>query len=552
MRFLRAFAWLRWRLLANSLRAAESRDVLERVSRVTALVAPGFLLATSVSSVVAAIVLGTAGGWISVTYRFQSSWVLPTVRVALLLATVFAVFVPLFSGMRRGGAARFARLLLLPIPRRTLHFVEVVSSLTDPWVVFVFPGLVGFAAGKLAAAILQPNGWMRYPILEALVALVAAVGMALVLSSLSSLVTFLVSWVVRDRRRSELFVVVLVIVLSVVSIVPAIVSTRIGSAAIAAGGLPGWTAVLPSELYGEALAPGLRWIPLVVLLLEGAFFYVLSFVAHEQLLASTEGGRIRRHRRAVDTAANLRVPGMWPGTSAVAVAQARSALRSVRGRLVLLLPGPLTGMIAILFRSMPAPAEWSEPQGHLLLAGGILLGLYAAQPFTMNQFGSDRAGLTLQFLAPIRDVDLIRGKAVGCGAIIAGGALITLLCTLLAAPYGSPLLWTAAIFGGVATYVVLTPLGALFSVLLPVPADLSKTGTSGNPHTLAILAGMVFVGLAAVPPGVALLMLSPRAALVAMTIWLATVWVAVYPLLGLVARLLRARRENLALIAQGR
>src|SRR4029077_1126603 len=76
MRFLRAFAWLRWRLLANSLRAAESRDVLERVSRVTALIAPGFLLATSVSSVVAAIVLGTAGGWISVTYRFQSSWVL--------------------------------------------------------------------------------------------------------------------------------------------------------------------------------------------------------------------------------------------------------------------------------------------------------------------------------------------------------------------------------------------------------------------------------------------------------------------------------------------
>jgi len=209
-------------------------------------------------------------------------------------------------------------------------------------------------------------------------------------------------------------------------------------------------------------------------------------------------------------------------------------------------------MIAMLFRSLPAPAEWSEPRGHLLLAGGILLGLYAAQPFTMNQFGSDRAGLTLQFLAPIRDVDLIRGKAVGCGAIIGGGALITLACTLLAAPYGSPLLWTAAIFGGVATYVILTPLGAVFSVLLPVPADLSKTGASGNPHTLAILAGMLSVGLAAVPPAVALVVLSPPAALITMTIWLAITWAGVYPLLGVVARLLKARRENLALIAQGR
>jgi hypothetical protein len=574
MRFLRAFAWLRWRLLANSLRAAERRDMVERVSRVTALVAPGFLIATSITSVVVSTGFGVIGGWVSVMHRTQSAGVLPAIRVFLLLATVFAVFVPLFVGMH-GGAARFTRLLLLPIPRRTLHFVEVVTGLADPWLVFVLPGLVGFGAGMIVAALAQPGTAMPGARVEGVVALVAGAGMALVLASLSALVAFLVGWIVRDRRRSELFVIVLVLALSVVSIVPAIVSKRAVNGSLQAPhGLPPWTIVLPSELYGEALKPGLPWLPLepgrhgravnlVGLFLEGGILYAVSFAVHKRLIELSGGGRTHR-RTALGLAASARIPGLWPGTSAVAVAQARTALRSVRGRLVVLLPGPVVGMLALLLRNLRQPGAvesmfgargWPNLEGpapHLLLALGIILGLYAAQPFTMNQFGSDRAGLTLQFLAPIRDVDLIRGKAIGCGTIIGAGVLITLTCMLMAAPHGSPLLWLATLAGGVATYLVLTPVAALFSVLLPVAADLSKTGTGGNPHSLAMLAGMIFVGLAATPVGIALVVLSPLAAVLVLTIWMTIAWMASYPLLGLVARVLRGRRENLALIAQGR
>jgi hypothetical protein len=584
MRLLRAFAWLRWRLLANTLRAAERRDMIERVSRVTALVAPGLLAATSVSSVAAAIGFGAMAGWSVVLNPLQSGWVVPTIRVLLLLVTVFAVFIPLFVGMH-GGAARLTRLLLLPIPRRTLLFVEVVSGLADPWLVFVLPGLVAFGGGMIAAGLAGSAAAPWDGVLEGGLALLAAAGITMVLVSLGALVAFLVSWVVRDRRRSELFVVVLVLALTVVSLVPAALSVRVAQptalpATLARARslparplrlldrLPAWTTLLPSELYADAVTPrvGLGpagagasiwsepgWLALAGLFGEGIVLYGLSAAVHRRLLESAEGARASRTRSVLPVVSPT-LPGMWPGTSAVAVAQARTALRSVRGRLVVLLPGPLVGMFAVLFQSLGA-GDVIGPlvsQSHLLLAGGIVLGLYAAQPFTMNQFGSDRAGLTLEFLAPIRDVDLIRGKAVGCGAIIGAGVLISLACVLLAAPVGSPLLWLATLAGGLATYLVLSPLAAWFSVWLPVAADLSKTGAGGNPHTLAMLAGMVFVALASTPAAVILASLPPSGAFLAMIAWLAIAWAATLPLLSLTARALKARRENLALVAQGR
>jgi hypothetical protein len=560
MRFLRAFAWLRWRLLANGLRAAERRDMVERVSRVTALIAPGFLLATSISSVVACTALGAMGGWLSVTNGLQTAGVLPTIRVFLLLATVFAAFVPLFVGMH-GGTARVARLLLLPISQRMLHFVEVVTSLTDPWVIFVLPGLVGYAGAMIVAALIQPESWLRDRAFVGLVALVAAVGMAFVLASLSALVAFLVNWIVRDRRRSEVFVVLVVFGLSVVSIVPAVMSSRF-SRSDQLGSLdrlPPWAIVLPSELYGEAVVRAAGghsvWLPLGALFLEGAILYVLSARVHRRLVESVEGGRTPRNRTLNGAALSPRIPGLWPGTSAVAIAQTRTALRSVRGRLVVLLPGPLAGMFAVVFRNIHGASGVEVIfgyHGYLALGMGIIIGLYAAQPFTMNQFGSDRAGLTLQFLAPIRDVDLVKGKAAGCAVIIGAGVLVTLACVLLAAPGGSPFFWLATLAGGVATYLVLSPVAAWFSVLLPVAADLSKTGTGGNPHSLAMLAGMVFVAVAATPAAVILLTLSPLTAFLSMAVWMGVAWAMTLPLLSLAARSLKARRENLALIAQSR
>src|SRR5262252_918015 len=135
-RALWAFTWLRWRMIVNSATSAQRRDALERVSRAAALIIPGLLLATAVSSLASSIAFGAYGGWYSVTHPLQAAGVLTAVRVFLLIVSVFAVLVPLFVGAH-GGASRVTRLLLLPLPRRALHGIEVLACLTDPWMVFV-------------------------------------------------------------------------------------------------------------------------------------------------------------------------------------------------------------------------------------------------------------------------------------------------------------------------------------------------------------------------------------------------------------------------------
>jgi hypothetical protein len=571
-RALWAFTWLRWRVLVNSLKSAQRRDAVERVSRVAALIIPGLFLASAFSSVVAAIGIGAYGGWYSVAHSMHAVSVLTAVRVFLLLITVFAVLVPLFVGAH-GGAGRVTRFLLLPIPRRTLHGIEVFASLTDPWMVFVLPGLVAYAAGLIAGPIGQPE-WLSRFYAAGAVALLGAAGMALVLASLSSMVAFLVSWLVRDRRRGEIFVLVFIVALSGASLAPAFLSRSLegqldsqpgrspglARSTWVMGELPAWTRVLPSELYGAAVGAASEWpakspwLPLAGLFAEGALVYALSNTVHRRIVESVESGRTRRYR-AQGAGSAFRIPGMWPGTSAVAVAQVRTAMRSVRGRLAVLLPGPIVAMLAITFGGIHAQGSFESiiaTRGYAAFGAGIIFALYAAQAFTMNQFGSDRSGLTREFIAPIRDVDLVRGKAVGCGVIVGAGALLSLICALTVAPGGSPWCWLATLVGGVAAFVLLSPASAFVSIMLPVASDLSKTGTGGNPHSIAMLAGTALVA-AAVAPAVAILaLLAPGAAFLAMTVWLGLAGAIAIPLLSVVARALRERRENLALVAQGR
>ena len=40
IRFLGAFAWLRWRILINTMKGGRRRDTLERLSRISAIVLP--------------------------------------------------------------------------------------------------------------------------------------------------------------------------------------------------------------------------------------------------------------------------------------------------------------------------------------------------------------------------------------------------------------------------------------------------------------------------------------------------------------------------------
>ena len=193
---------------------------------------------------------------------------------------------------------------------------------------------------------------------------------------------------------------------------------------------------------------------------------------------------------------------MGPASSAVAWAQVRTGLRSVRGRLLVLLPGPMMGMIALLFRQMGSDDRFASTlasNGHLMVGAGGLFCLYAMQALTMNMFGSDRAGLTLQFLSPIADRELARGKVAGCGIIFAVGLAVSVGIALLVAANSPISLWIAVLLGLFASYVLLCPLYVWLSAIFPVPADLSKTGSGGNPHPLPMFIGILCTALSAAP-----------------------------------------------------
>jgi hypothetical protein len=529
------------------------------------------ILALSAGTFLTVCALGYFGGRMMASGLVAAGAGLLVVRLltGLMIFTIIALSL---VSPTQSTLSRYTRLLLLPIPRRALHLVEVLASLGDPWVAVVLAGLSTFAIGLYAGG--RPG--------VALVATLAAILTVATVVCLGALVSLLVAWLMRDRRRGELFTVVFVIGFSLMAFVPAFMersrqtrqketqmtSDRTARPGIDVGefdrNLPVWTRYLPSELHGRTMAAafagdraaattGLTW-----LLIEAVLLFLASGRVHRQILGSLEGDRGRRRNTAIRMT-TFRFPGLSAGSSAVAVALVRNAFRSVRGRLTLLLPGPMLGVLVIAFKGVPSEtwAVDAASRGYLLFGAGLIFTFYALHSISMNLFASDRAGLTLQFLVPVTDRELVRGKLVGFATVMGTGGLSCFLIAMLIARSGSPAYWLTVIFGGVATFCLIAPLAIWMSALFPVANDLSKTGSAGNPHPLAMVAGTLATALLSIPTvgilAIAEFMLkSPITAVGMASGWLVLAAAIGFPLVKLAARAVSARRENLALVAQGR
>jgi len=580
MRSLRAFVWLRWRLIVNGVRGGKRRDTLEQVSRTLQALSPILLGALSVGSIIGATIIGFYAG-----RAVAHGTMLPTVGffllrallgILLFMSVVITAFAPTQTQM-----TSYTRLLLLPIARSTLHLLEVAANLADPWIAVLVPLLCAFALGLAAGGRADVGG----------VAAVAAVSMVLVFVSLAALVSFAVRWLLRNRRRGELFTLAFVLGLSLLSIVPAIVSSR--SAAekraqspapetpAASGGsrrtrsvprepfsvakfdaaLPRWTLAIPSELYGVALNAAMdgrrstAWLAIAVLIGEGVLLFAASSVVHARLIGSLENEQ-DHHRRFTRPLGGFEVPLTRPPVAAVAMTYLRTALRSVRGRLAILLPAPMLLAITALMRQtadVPSGFATVFHRGDLLFGVGSILALHGLQPFTMNLFGTDRAGLTLLFLSPLDDRDLARGKILGCALLLGVSMSLCLVGSVIVAPGGDVWTWLAVPVGIAAVWLLASPLAVWLSVLFPVAADLSKTGKGGNPHPLAMLVGLFAVMALLVPTALLFVVADfwlrrPPLALVLELLWLGFAVLVAWPLLNLAASSLSSRRENLAML----
>lgn len=553
-RILRAFIWLRWRVLVNSLERTGARDTLERFSVAVEKLGPIIALVLLIPSAIGLAVLGMVAGF----GLASGSWLLPfeIVRFFLLAALAFTILGPIMLPTRDGGNT--VRFLLLPISRPTLYVAHVAGALADPWILLLVPLLLAVPFGMTVAG---------HPI-AALLALIAGAALLTLVTGLTSLTSALIHLLLRNRRRSDFVMLFLVLVLPLVGLLPSLLHAqrhREGTRPAREHGAPSVVAVaarhvfpyVPSELYRRTAraaiaAPARSARPLIALAAIALAIQGLAYGAFLKMLDMPVSLGARR-AGSFGGLWNQKIPGLTPGASAVAFTQLRLALRTPRGRSII--AGPLLMLAAFgamnYGRGAFGIGAFTLDTGLSLAVAGCFVSLLSVLPLAMNQFAVDRAGFTRQMLSPLGIGELLAGKAVG-NALIAGiPAVCCFVLPALVFPGGDPFLWLALPFGLLATFVLVSPVAAALSAMFPRTVDLSSIGHGSNAHQAAGLLGMLSYVVASAPAvGVVLLgtrfLHRPPLVPFFMLIWCALALAVSWMLFVPVRRLVASRCENLA------
>jgi hypothetical protein len=550
LRILRAFAWMRWRMLVNSLERTGSRDTLERFSLAIEKLGPILAVLLLVPTAIMLAGLGAAAGFSLARGDGEAITIQIARYILLLLPLVVLVGPLLLPGSDRTNPVR---LLLLPIARSTLYVAQCASGFGDPWHLLAAPLILFFPAGLLAGG--AP--------FAAIVTLVGALLLIAFLIGLGTLASSGLHLLFRDRRRGELVALLFIVFVPLVSMLPGLLSQDSDSPM-----LPAWAqaaalralSLLPPQLYVTAAqravagnyAPGVG--SLAALAAMTIVLHVVGFTAFRRVLDSpaSSGGRRTGHMRAIW---GRRLPGLSTGASAVALTHVRLALRTPRGRSILLSPLVLFAVFGVLmYRGSGAmdlgPFKFQSGVG--LAAFASFFCLMSVVPISMNQFAVDRAGLTMALLSPLTEAELLLGKAAGNALIGLGPSLLCFLAALLLFPAGSVALWVTVPIGLIAVYLIAAPVAAIGSATFPKSVDLNSIG-SNNAHGIAALMGMIsFVAGAAPPALLALLAIKwlerPILAPVFVAAWCVVAYVISRLAFLAAKRVFHARRENLAML----
>lgn len=555
-RIFRAFFWMRWRVLVNSLERTGSRDMIERFSMAAGKLGPIMTMILLVPSGIGMFVLGIAAGLGTAT----GSMFMPmeALRYLTFIGIALTLLGPIVLPTRDAGSV--TRLLLLPIPRTALYMAQVAGALADPWTALMTANLIGVVVGMAVG--LSAAGTV--------VALAAGTGFVLFLLGLASLASSVIHLLLRDRRRGDLVMLLLVLVIPIVAIAPQFflqeqrLATRKMTRAERQARPPSPTEralmrvlpLVPSEMYYQAAknapAPKDAAVPLAGLAVAALGIQLAGYAAYRRVLDLPANQAIRR-AGSFGGLWNRIIPGLSPAASAVALTQLRLALRSPRGRATigspLLMPLVLAGL-GYNRGGLPIPGL----QGHYGLALAAM-GCYAAIlgliPLSMNQFAIDKAGFTRYMLSPFGVEDLVRGKAVGNALIAAGPIVFCFVAPPLFLPGGRLALWTALALSLVATFVLLAPAAAALSAVFPKTVDLNSIGSASNAHQGATLLGMLAFVLSAAPSALlAFLAIGwlrrPELAPLFLLAWCALACAISYLLFIPVRRLVASRFETLA------
>ncbi len=553
----RAFLWMRWRILVNSLERTGARDRLERFSIAIEKLGPIMALVLLIPSSIGLFVLGMIAGFGLGTGAWPVA--IEVLRYFLLLATALTLAGPLILPSRDSGTV--IRLLLLPIPKVGLYLGQTVAAIADPWIVLVIPAVVGIPIG-LAIAL---------KFVAAIVALVAGLAFLLFLMGLSALVSAAVHLLFRDRRRGDLVMFLLVFMIPIASTAPQFLVkperrdgrrlTRAERAALpqtrAARVMTRVAPLAPSELYRQTTVlavstPARSVLPLAGLALFAFGVQAAGFALYRRVLDMPVSLGARR----AGSFAGLwtrRIPGLSAGASAVAFTHLRVILRTPKGRASLASPLLMPLLLTLIMsQSGRNPIPGMEGyRGIGLAAIGCFVSILAMFQLAVNQFAIDKAGFTRQLLSPLSVRDLLWGKAAGSAMAVALPAVASTTVAAVMFPGGPLGYWAAVVLAAIATLALISPVAAALSALFPKTADLNSIGSSSNPHQAAGLLCMLcfLIGTA---PSVLLAVLAatilhrPELVPAFVALWCVIAVLISYALFFPVARLVDSRRESIA------
>ncbi|MDQ3488320.1 MAG: hypothetical protein M3468_11380 [Acidobacteriota bacterium] len=555
---LKAFAWMRWRMLANAIEHSGSRDTLQRLSIAMENLGPIIAAVLLIPSALILLGLGITSGHM-IAGGAVDAMPFRVTRFLLLLVPVLVIVGPLV--MPAADRTNPVRLLLLPIPRHTLYIAQSSAAFGDPWTMLMVPLICGIPIGLLAAGAFLP----------AAVALAGAILFILAIVGLSSLATSIMHLLARDRRRGELLALIFIIVLPLVGLVPGLMAggSKRGTGEPREPVLPAWTGSYASRALGlhpaqmfttgtQAAVTGQRraavrslvGLGIVVTVLHG-----LGLMAFLKVLNSPGSTGARRHA-PMSTLWTRRIPGLSQGASAVALAQLRLAMRTPRGRSIMLSPLAML----LIFGVMMYRGSGTVDFGPFHFGSGLGLATFAAAicmlsilPIAMNQFAVDGAGLTMTLLSPLPDADLLAGKAAGSALIQLPPLIVAVGLTLLIFPAGSRALWATLPLALIAIHFIVSPLAAICSALFPREVNMNSIGRGSNAHGAAGLLGMLsFVGAGLPTIGITLLAVAvldrPMLAPVMMAAWCVIAYGIGRILFHPARRIFKARRESLVML----
>jgi hypothetical protein len=573
-RLTRTYAWLNWRILVNGLRAGRQRDAAERLSRIADIALPALLVVVGIPISLALAVLGAFAGWWLAHGGDAAEAVVTGASLGLLVPLFWFVMRPLTLA-ERGQLGRSDLLRLLPIPGSFLLRAELLRTAFDPLFLLAVPPLLFLPLGA---------GLAGRPLL-AVVTLACGLAFLAFLGGFAAVLNLAAQLLMRNRTRAELVTLVFFLALSVMGLLPQLMihdqrdHGHAGSAAAVADGRTGRHAgdrtpapagqeipkalrFLPPAAYGMALqhASARQW-PGVAINFAGLaalalLVYGASARLHRRLLETPERASAGRGSSSLRVRA-LRVPGLSAEAAAVGWAQLRTVMRTVRGKMLLASPALTMALFTLVFTrgGHDHPEFFRQP--YALVGIAVLIATTSLAAVVANQFAVEGGALVLQFLQPVSDEDLVFGKAFGSGVLLLGATCAALLPLALLLPSAPLPLLLSALAAALAAHALLAPFSAVLSALLPRTADLGRLHRGGQPH-----AGATLLHLAATPVAFA-----PAVIIVALTLrvfampWLAPLlvlaWGACCVLLcrgmvPLAARVLAARRENLAMVAMGR